>query len=80
MNNANGPGIKDKEFYTEQEAAEALGISLARLHMLLDVNVFNDGGSRPRDIEITASDLLLLRFWNRSTPSPKVVAMPKRNS
>ena len=80
MNNANGPVKRDKEFYTEQEAAEALGISVARLRMLLDENVFNDGGSRPRDIEITAADLLLLRFWNRTTPSQKVVAMPKRHS
>jgi hypothetical protein len=76
--NANGPAVKDKDFYTEQEAAEALGISVTRLRMLLDQNVFNDGGSRPRDIEITAADLLLLRFWHRSTPSPKVVIMPKR--
>lgn len=76
--NANGPAMRDKDFYTEQEAAEALGISIARLHMLLDENVFNDGGSRPRNIEITSADLLLLRFWDRSTPSPKVVAMPRR--
>ena len=70
--------FKGKESYTEQEAAEALGISIARLHLLLDENVFNDGGSRPRDIELTPSDLLLLQFWNRSLPSQKVVAMPKR--
>ncbi len=75
---ANGPIKKDKEFYTEQEAAEALGISLARLYLLLDQNVFNDGGSRPRDIELTAADLVLLEFWNRTLPTQKVVAMPKR--
>lgn len=75
---ANGPMIADKEFYSEQEAAAALGISVARLHLLLDKNVFNDGGSRPKNIEITSSDLLLLQFWNRSLPRQKVVAMPKR--
>lgn len=68
----------DKESYSEQEAAAALGISVARLHLLLDENVFNDGGSRPRNIELTPSDLLLLQFWNRTLPSQKVVAMPKR--
>lgn len=75
---ANGPIKKDKEFYTEQEAADALGISLARLYMLLDQNVFNDGGSRPRNIELTASDVVLLDFWNRAIPLQKVVTMPKR--
>lgn len=77
---ANGPIKKDKEFYTEQEAADILGISLARLYLLLDQNVFNDGGSRPRDIELTSADLVLLEFWNRALPTQKVVAMPKRRS
>ncbi|HEY3927856.1 MAG TPA: hypothetical protein VGL89_05755 [Candidatus Koribacter sp.] len=75
---ANGPIKKDKEFYTEQEAADLLGISVARLYMLLDQNVFNDGGSRPRNIELTSSDIVLLQFWNRAIPRQKVVAMPKR--
>lgn len=75
----NGPIRKQKEYYSEQEAADALEISVARLHLLLDENVFNDGGVRPRNIEITAADLLLLRFWNRCLPSQKVVAMPKRH-
>jgi hypothetical protein len=74
----NGPVKKPKEFYTEQEAAAALEISLARLHLLLDQNVFNDGGSHPENIEFTSSDLLLLRFWNRNLPKQKVVTMPKR--
>ena len=75
---ANGSIEKDKEFYTEQEAAETLGISVARLQLLLDENVFNDGGSRPRNIELTAADVLLLKFWNRTLPLQKVVSMPKR--
>ena len=75
---ANGLIRKDKETYSEQEAAEWLGISVSRLHLLLDENVFNDGGPRPKNIELTPSDLLLLQFWNRARASEKVVAMPKR--
>ncbi len=77
---ANGPIEKEKEFYTEQEAADVLGISVSRLQLLLDENVFNDGGTRPRDIELTASDILLLRFWNRALPPQKIMHMPKRES
>ena len=36
--------------YTEKEAAQALGISLTRLQLLLDENIFNDGGSRPPEV------------------------------
>lgn len=74
-----GPIQKDdKEFYSESEAARILGISVARLHLLLDENVFNDGSRRPSNIELTSSDLLLLQFWNRLLPTQKVVTMPKR--
>lgn len=76
--NVHGPIKKDKEFYSEREAADYLGISLARLHLLLDENVFNNGDVRPRDIELTSSDVLLLQFWNRNLPAQKVVTMPKR--
>ena len=69
---------KKKELYTETEAAEVLGISVARLHMLLDEHVFNDGTQRPPELNLTASEMLLLGFWQRSTPNPKVVRMPKR--
>jgi hypothetical protein len=75
---ANGTIHKDHEFYSEQEAAHVLGISLARLHLLLDRNVFNDGSPRPKNIELTPSDVLLLQFWNRTLPLQKVVTMPKR--
>ena len=68
-----------QEYYTEAEAAEALEISVTRLRYLLDEHVFNDGTARPEEITITYSDLLLLGFWQRSTPNPKVVRMPRRN-
>ncbi len=67
-----------KQFYTEAEAALILGISLARLHALLDEHIFNDGSERPDDLQLRASDLVLLRFWHRGTPNPKVIRMPKR--
>ena len=67
-----------KSLYTETEAADFLGISLTRLHMILDQNLFNDGSERPANVTFQASDLVLLRFWNRTMPNPKVVRMPKR--
>ncbi len=75
MPNTNKP---TKEFFSEIEAAEALGISITRLHVLLDEHVFNDGGDRPTEVKFRASDLVLLEFWDRSTPNPKVVRMPRR--
>jgi hypothetical protein len=70
---------KQKELYSELEAAEALGISLSRLYLLLDENVFNDGTRRPPDLTFRSSDLILLGFWHRTSPNPKVVRMPRRN-
>ena len=67
-----------KEFYTEVEAAQALGISIARLYQLLDEHLFNDGTRRPEDVTFRPSDLVLLGFWHRSTPNPKIVRMPNR--
>ncbi|MCI0351514.1 MAG: hypothetical protein L0Z53_18990 [Acidobacteriales bacterium] len=67
-----------KQLYTEAEAAKALGISLLRLHSLLDQYVFNDGSQRPAEVNFEPSDLLLIGFWHRSTPNPKVVRMPRR--
>ncbi len=75
MSNTNKPV---KEFYSEAEAAEALGISITRLHVLLDEHVFNDGTDRPAELKFRGSDLVVLEFWDRSTPNPKVVRMPKR--
>ncbi len=67
-----------EELYSETEAAEALNISLTRLRMLLDEHVFNDGSSRPEELKFRNSDLVLLKFWDRSTPNPKVLRMPNR--
>jgi len=67
-----------QEFFTEQQAADRLGISLDRLHFLLDENIFNDGTKRPKDLELTRSEIVLLEFWERSTGNPKIVRMPRR--
>lgn len=67
------------EFYTEAEVADLLGISISRLHLLLDEHIFNDGSFRPSDLTFNSSDVTLLSFWHRSTPNPKVVRMPRRN-
>ena len=65
--------------YSEAEAAQMLGISVSRLHMLLDENVFNDGSRRPADLRLRESDLVLIEFWNRSTENPNVLRMPRRS-
>lgn len=67
-----------KQFYTESEAALLLEISVTRLHLLLDEHIFNDGSERPETLLLQASDLVLLRFWHRSTPNSKIIRMPKR--
>lgn len=74
-----GPRNLQKESYTEVEAASSLGISVARLHMLLDDNIFNDGTPRPADLNFRPSDLVLLGFWHRTSPNPKLVRMPRPN-
>jgi len=74
-----GPRNFQKEFYTEVEAANSLGISIARLYLLLDENIFNDGTPRPENLTFRSSDLVLLGFWHRTTPHPKLVRMPRRN-
>ncbi len=68
-----------KETYTEAEAAAALGITVARLHQLLDQHIFTTGCERPQSIQFTASDLLLLSYWNEAGVSEsRVIPMPKR--
>jgi hypothetical protein len=64
--------------YTENEAAGILGISIDRLHRLLDDNVFNDGTPRPPELRLRSSELVLLEFWDRSTGNPKIFRMPRR--
>lgn len=67
-----------QELYSEAEVAEMLGVSISRLHVLLDNNIFNNGSPRPPDLTFNSSDITLLSFWHRSTPNPKVVRMPRR--
>ncbi|MBV9608127.1 MAG: hypothetical protein JO187_01095 [Acidobacteria bacterium] len=69
---------KPKDYYSEAEAAATLGISISRLHMLLDHNVFNNGMHRPADLMLRASDLIVLGFWNKSHQAARILEMPKR--
>lgn len=59
-----------KDYYSESEAALMLGISITRLHQLLDQYVFNVGSPRPANIEFTSGELLLLSYWNNETVDP----------
>ena len=71
-----------KELYSEAEAAAALGISVTRLHQLLDQYIFTNGNLRPDAIQFTASDLLLLSYWSndsKRTVTHEVITMPKSN-
>jgi hypothetical protein len=68
----------DKEFYSEAEAAEVLGMSMDRLHLLLNENVFNDGSPKPQQLSFRTTDLILIEFWDRTLADNKVVRMPKR--
>src|SRR6476469_6769357 len=69
-----------KDVWDEMEAAQALGISLPRLHSLLDEHVFTIAHPRPEGCTFRSSDLVLLEFWLRSDPNPQVVSMPRRCS
>ena len=71
------PKLVTKDFYSEAEAAHVLGISIARLHQLLDQYVFNVGSRRPPDIELTSSELLLLSYWNKESSGASAEAHPK---
>ena len=69
------------EMYNEVEAAVALGISVGRLHELLDQYIFTNGNQRPQALQFTSGDLLLLSYWNNDASSPatqEVITMPKR--
>ena len=68
----------DKDSYSEVEASQTLGLSVERLHLLLNENVFNDGSSRPENITFRPSDLILLEFWHKTMGDKKIVRMPKR--
>ncbi len=70
---------KDR-LYDEHEAAAALGVTIARLHEVLDQHIFTDGNPRPQSLLFTSSDLLLLGYWCNSprADSAEVITMPKR--
>jgi hypothetical protein len=69
-----------KEFYTEIEAANSLGISISELHGLLDQHIFNDGNRRPEELSFSEADLVLLGFWSKAkVNNPKVLRMPIRS-
>jgi hypothetical protein len=71
-----------KELYSESEAAAALGITVGRLHELLDEYIFTNGNSRPQSLQFTSSDLLLLSYWSgdsKRPPSSELITMPKRH-
>ena len=70
---------KSADLYSEQEIADLLGISVSRLYDILDRHIFNDGTKRPEGLTFTHPELVLLEFWLRSEPIPKLVHMPKRN-
>jgi len=70
---------KDRR-YDEKEAAAALGISVARLHEVLDQHIFTMGNPRPQSLHFTSNDLLLLGYWCNGPRSGthEVITMPKR--
>ncbi len=70
-----------KELYTEAEAAASLGITVGRLHELLDEYIFTNGNRRPAAIQFTSGDLLLLSYWSHDSQrsvTHEVITMPKR--
>lgn len=69
------------DHHSEAEAAELLGITVSRLHQLLDEHIFNDGRNRPPAIELNSTDLVLLRYWHKNPDRPqdcRVLQMPRR--
>jgi hypothetical protein len=71
--------MRSYDLYSEQDAADALGISLVRLYELLDQHIFNDGHQRPAGLTFTNAELLLLSYWQRTELNTKVLRMPRRN-
>ncbi len=68
-----------KQVYSEQEAANSLGISINTLHSILDRHVFNVGNSRPSPLELMLSEVLLIAFWvEQENVGLKVVSIGKR--
>lgn len=71
---------KDR-LYDEKEAAAALGITIARLHEVLDQHIFTAGSPRPQALQFTSNDLLLIGYWCNSerTTRHEVITMPRRD-
>jgi hypothetical protein len=67
----------EKMDFTEEEVAQQLGISLERLHALLDVNVFNDGSEKPEKISFRPQDLVMISMWHKTTPE-NLLSMRRR--
>jgi hypothetical protein len=67
-----------QDSYNEVEAAAALGITVEQLYELLDKNIFTDGNGRPERMMFQHADLVLLSFWQESTPNIKILRMPHR--
>ena len=67
-----------KQLYSEKEAAEALGISVASLHEILDEHIFDGANPRPSQVEFTSSDLLIIGYWAEKTTAQNLVSISKR--
>jgi len=70
-----------KQYYSEQDAASSLGITVPALHRLLDRYIFNDGTQRPANMELMLSDLLVLQYFLQQRVIPlqqKVVPIASR--
>lgn len=70
----------EKMNFSEEEVAQQLGISVERLHALLDLNVFNDGSEKPEKINFRPQDLVMIGIWHKVTPENVVAMRPSRGS
>lgn len=68
-----------KQYYTEIEAAETLGITLEALHEILDEHVFTADHPRPEILELTHAEMILLSVWAEPERGKNVVTMPPRD-
>ena len=71
-----------QESYSEAEAAAALGISITRLHQLLDKHLFGGEGIRPASMEFNSKYLLVLSYWmsvRKKRSQHKLLQMPRRD-
>lgn len=67
-----------KEYFTEAEVSKLLGISLERLHGLLDQNIFFDGMQKPSPLYFRPADVVMIEIWHRNTQPLNVLNMPHR--